>query len=329
MDKTYGPTEGYLLVLSYVSLREFEISLIKFSNKKEVELLEKRSFSSLNELDAVELELPCVLVIQGKKVLDKSLEGKSVKEVFPNLNLSDFLVEINESKVRLIRKQDFQELLDSLAFSDKVVGTVFHSEIIGGEALVKKSLESLKREESQAFDVVRNQNESFRFQSLTKKVGIYAMAIFLFLLLMNVLIFDQFSKQKRVLATSLMQNSSVIEELQVLEEELHVKQEFFNNASWMHSTNFSFYASEIGRTVVAGLALDELSINRKDPKNKNKKEVQFEEGVILIKGHCDKSATLNEWKKSVKDLDWVKDIDVRSFDRDSKDGGNFELIIEC
>lgn len=329
MDKTYCPSEAYVLTISYHTPRECVYELLKYKKKKTIEFEPVERLDSLQTLNEKIIELPVIVVVQGKKVLSKYLEGKNLKDVFPNIDLKDFQVELTESKASLIRNSDLDEILETLSFKDCITALFFDGEIKDSKVELDNYLSQLKAGKKQELEFVRVQNQSEKFKHLTKKVGVFAMAIFLFLLLMNVMIFDQFNKQKRVLSSSIMQNNSVLEQLNTLQSDLDLKQEFFNNTSWMHSTNFSFYVSEIGRTVIKDLTLDELSVNPVSDDSKRKGKLRFKEGEILVKGHCTKSATLNKWKKKVKDLDWVKSVDVRSFERDNKDGGTFQLLIDA
>jgi len=121
-----------------------------------------------------------------------------------------------------------------------------------------------------------------------------------------------------------------ISELDILKTKIEKHQQLVQMTSVNQSTDLSFYADELGKSLSKGLKFLDLNIfprTGKDSDYNQKTLVKYQRNHIRIKGQCDNSLTYNNWIKKLDSLDWIKSVQHLDYKDLSKQLSEFELNI--
>lgn len=162
--------------------------------------------------------------------------------------------------------------------------------------------------------------EEYVQKQVFTKLGWGVLSFFLVLLLANYLVFSHLSKETERLSMATGLQKSQLEQMNRLTKEVGEKEKFFKNEGWMQSSRASFYADRIAETVPESVLLTSLDINPLDQKSSREaRKKLFEDGLIVITGHCKRPIDLNGWIKRLKDFTWAQKVDVENYSYDSGD----------
>lgn len=162
--------------------------------------------------------------------------------------------------------------------------------------------------------------EEYIQKQVFTKLGWGVLCFFLVILMANYLVFSQLSKETERLSMATGLQKSQLEQLNRLKKEVGEKEKFFQNEGWMQSSRASFYADRIAETVPESMLLTSLDINPLDQKSSREaRKKLFEDGLIVITGHCKRPIDLNGWIKRLKDFPWAQKVDVENYAYDSAD----------
>lgn len=153
-------------------------------------------------------------------------------------------------------------------------------------------------------------------------------ALFLALLL-NTLMFFQLDKRLQQQSLSLAVHQEQLALLDTLKSKYQEKQLFLDQNSLASPSITSWYADQIGASVLPGIQLTVLQIfplenNRKGPKTEGPR---FANGIIRLKGISQRSPDLNQWIKVLNAMAWVREVTVLPYAETTDGKGEFELEI--
>ena len=158
--------------------------------------------------------------------------------------------------------------------------------------------------------------------------GVSVLGTFLFVLLANFMFFSSYSDTHAQLEGELFLSKDRIVYLSSLDQDVTSKSVLLKELGLLTPARTSFYADAIGSSVPKTLKLTGVFLNPLKKKVKVGENPVFNSGTIAITGRSNKSTTLNDWIKLLKQMDWVtqvKVIDYQSTGRSSS--GEFELEI--
>ena len=106
---------------------------------------------------------------------------------------------------------------------------------------------------------------------------------------------------------------------------------YFDNVDQLQLTKnaqFANLAEDIGKTVPDNIQLTSLNFNPLKKAVRKKKEIAFNSSVLIIKGVSLKSIYYHEWARTLKQIDWVKKIELVAYDVNREKVGEFIIEIK-
>jgi hypothetical protein len=177
---------------------------------------------------------------------------------------------------------------------------------------------------------VKNNKEEYINKILFSKLSWSVLGFFLFLLMINFVLFADFSSKNNELVEKERKYSSMFSEMENLSKEVKEKESFLSEAGWLQSSAMTFLADRIAASVPASVKLTDLSINPVDErKSKEEKKELFNTGLILLKGECSRPTELNEWLDKIKIIEKINKAKLVNYLFDNKENkGTFSIEIE-
>lgn len=169
--------------------------------------------------------------------------------------------------------------------------------------------------------------ENYKYAFLFKKVGWSMLFITLTLLLLNTVLFIRAGKKAdelQILAGSPEQQK----ELDSLQHVLQYQKIHMQQSGWLGSSKTSFYADRLGSSLEqSGLQITKLSVYPHDERVED--TLKFMYPYVYVEGISKNAYDVNEWKKEIENLPWVKEVKLHNFNfvNDSK-SARFSIHIQ-
>ena len=157
----------------------------------------------------------------------------------------------------------------------------------------------------------------------------FALIVFFFIItITNMLISNSLESTNNELQYQINSKKQYVDELEVLSEELAIKEQFIQNSGVTKASKISYYADQIALSVPNTIRLDELFINPLTKRISKAEDIHFKYNSIKVIGTVDRSIQLNNWIKELKAYEWTNEINIISFiQEDLKTPGEFEISI--
>ena len=180
-------------------------------------------------------------------------------------------------------------------------------------------------------DFLSANREEWEQKLVFKSVLKVGLAIVFTLLLINFLLFSNFSNQNQNLTYQVAINQNNITELGRLKKELKEKNKFLNTIGWNGNAKLAYYGDRLAMDLPKSIKWQELQIFPLDEQilRKDKKRI-FKNNLILVTGMSDGPVMLNNWISKLETYDWVDEIKGQEYKYDSKSRKGefgFEIII--
>ncbi len=161
------------------------------------------------------------------------------------------------------------------------------------------------------------------------KTGITAGLILIFVtLLANFLIFDYYFKKQAKLEQNLRVQSADNEFYYKLKKELQSRIKFIKQQNLSDNTKASFYIDKLASGIPKSILLDKLEYFPLKRKVKENKEIQVYKNTIRLEGESVNKIGFVEWIESMKNITWVKKLDVVDYDRVNNNRMKFNILIK-
>lgn len=134
------------------------------------------------------------------------------------------------------------------------------------------------------------------------------------LLLVNFLLYSYYNSENERLLSKVSQTSASMDGIQQLEKQITVNERLLKELGWNKGIRMAWLADQIGQTIPSSLRLLELGINPLDQteSSRQRKDI-YSPGTIRIKGEASDPAAVNNWIYALKELKWVKQVNLDSF----------------
>jgi hypothetical protein len=183
-----------------------------------------------------------------------------------------------------------------------------------------------------SIDTLQDSKDEFRASVHFKILSIGVLGLFLFVLLLNFVLFSLFTSQNNELSARENTFSGMLKEMEALEKEVAEKQMFLSGAGWLAPSRASYLADRIAATVPVSVRLTEMAVHPVDElKTKTERKTVFDTGKIRLSGNTTKPTILNEWVDELKMIDKIESTKLLQYRYDHKEKvGNFtiELLIK-
>ena len=114
-----------------------------------------------------------------------------------------------------------------------------------------------------------------------------------------------------------------------LNKELTNKKNFLDKSGLLLGSKTSYYTDRLLYDMPEELQLTYLNVYPYMNATQDDSVPKFESKLILIKGICTKSITLNEWMKLMKSKEFVQDVVLDNYNQESKSvNGKFDLVVK-
>ncbi len=161
-------------------------------------------------------------------------------------------------------------------------------------------------------ELIKNRRDEFTYFFLFKRFALIALTFIFSLLLINFMVFSNYSSKISEAGPVLRQNKKSVERISVLSSEINKKETYLSGNNLLYNTRISYYADCIASLVPKEMTLSELLIF--PPKNdiKDKTEVLYEQNKIIIKGKTSPSQ-LDVFVSGLSKENWVEDSDITDY----------------
>ncbi|SNT14091.1 hypothetical protein SAMN05421640_2480 [Ekhidna lutea] len=177
---------------------------------------------------------------------------------------------------------------------------------------------------------IEEQRKEFRFYNLYRKIILFAPTSLFLVLLINFAIFSYFQSANSELTIRHSIQLSEGNEFKKLSNEVSQKEKMLNLSETNYARTITYYADQLGLSIVDGVKLTELEIYPLDQKSlTNNQEYVFLTGKIQVRGLCNEPENLTEWINQLNKLSWIQNISSPKYSWDVLlNKGEFEFEIE-
>jgi Tfp pilus assembly protein PilN len=157
----------------------------------------------------------------------------------------------------------------------------------------------------------------------------WSVLIFFFsLLLANLFVNEHYTEKQNTLNQELGENENKLAQLSSLKEQVNKKAAFIESSGLRQSTKLSWYSDQIALSVPQRIQLTNMELSPLMQKIKEKEQINFNSNVIRLSGVAEQSTILNDWIKTLKNNEWVSDVDINYNRTNTSSPGKFQLKIK-
>jgi hypothetical protein len=170
--------------------------------------------------------------------------------------------------------------------------------------------------------------EEYFYRKKSIVVGVSIVAFFFMVVVSNLLIGQSYEKTHNGLQYQMNSNKQFVEELQLLQKEVKIKEQFIQNSGVARASKIAFYTDQIGISIPESIQLNQLFVNPLAKRVNKAEDISFTYNNINIRGTVTRSIDLNNWMKTLKEYEWVDELHIISFIQDNmKTVGEFEIEV--
>jgi hypothetical protein len=170
--------------------------------------------------------------------------------------------------------------------------------------------------------------EEFLYKNKSSIVGFSIVAFFFIVVMANLLIAGSYEKTHNQLQYQINNKRQFVEELNKLQGDLKIKEQFIQSSGVARASRLSFYTDQIGLSIPESIQLNQLFVNPLAKRINKAEDINFNYNTIKISGTVSRSIELNNWIKLLKKYSWINEINIISFIQDNiKTVGEFEIEV--
>ena len=155
----------------------------------------------------------------------------------------------------------------------------------------------------------------YQYKRIVHQLKFPALGLILAILMLNYFMFESYRKKEILLEGQLNMNAGLITRLDSLESQLKAKEKYIAIIGENRS-HYSLLLDQIAITVPSKIILQRVDINPLVKKVKAGEAVEIDK-EIRIAGLSSTSLVLNEWTKALAKKDWVKDVVVLNYHKNT------------
>ncbi len=177
--------------------------------------------------------------------------------------------------------------------------------------------------------LLEHSSKEFKNKKIYQKLGVAILVFFLGILLMNFFVYSSIQETNANLYSVYNQNEAISQDLEDLKNELEIREQMVDNLGLMTPSRFAFYCDQVSYHLPNRIGLNKLEINPLLRNLEEGEEPLFDYGLIYLSGYTSNSKILNDYIKKLRNLSWVKDINLHDFSQSFElKEANFTLQIE-
>jgi Tfp pilus assembly protein PilN len=177
-------------------------------------------------------------------------------------------------------------------------------------------------------DFLNTALSEFKYRQLVKKFGIFTLIFFLATLFIGHFVLQHYMTLLAEKQSQYTLSQQTITEVNSLKEDTAIKEKILQTSGINHKDYITKYVATIGNTVLEDITITSLTINPMIKKIKKEEKIDFDLNIINIEGESTNDKSFNDWIGSLKNIEWIKKIDIIEYSRESNSIDVFAIQIK-
>lgn len=123
-------------------------------------------------------------------------------------------------------------------------------------------------------------------------------------------------------------SNQTLKQINDLKEERGLKEKILLSSSIIDKNYNAKYISDIGESIPLAISLDYIRLKKPVKKIKPNEKVIYNQNTIEVSGYTTSDGVFNNWVKSLKEVNWIKQIEILKYNEDSKSKNSFLISLE-
>jgi len=174
------------------------------------------------------------------------------------------------------------------------------------------------------YKVLNTDFQQQRFFSQFLKVGLLFILV---TLLINFFIFNHYFNKVSELRQTAQVNESSKNQLITLKEDVDRKEKFITDILKSESSKSSFYTNAIIVSLPEAIRVSKLNFQPLTKLIKAKKPIEYEKGVIYLKGISSLPADISTWISDLEQIEWIEKVVITDYSESNNFLTEFSLNI--
>ncbi len=170
--------------------------------------------------------------------------------------------------------------------------------------------------------------EQYKFKKYFKLYGSVVLIIIVLALFASHFILQKNLKELAEKESLISISNQTLIQLNELKEERVLKEKVLMTSGVIDNNYAVKYFSDIGKSIPMTISLDFIKVKNPVKNIKPNEKVVFNLSAIEIGGYTTNDNSFNNWVKSLKQIDWVKQIEIVKYREDSRSENYFLISIE-
>ncbi len=155
---------------------------------------------------------------------------------------------------------------------------------------------------------VEHQKEEQQYKKVFQKLAWGMLIGTLLVLLGNAVLFMDLFEKNNQAKGAIEHNQQAIAKVEALEAKIKTQDDFLNKMGGnLSRSKTTYYVDNLMGSMPQYIRLNKLSFV---PVVEKKNEIKLEKNILLLEGISENSLYLNNWIKEIKNIDWVKEVDI-------------------
>lgn len=222
-----------------------------------------------------------------------------------------------------------------VSFTKKETATVQKKYTIGSDVIYNHELPlygALVHFFITSKNVEKTQNSNLTIEEVIYKkafnyFGVFMLIAFFTSLLLSYVLIQYYGARNNELNLQNTYSNQSYQKIINLEKQKDEKLNIINKSGTFSNNYLSFYTYEISRSVPHTILLNVLNVFPAGKEIKAEKKINFESNTIRVNGSTYNEDAFNQWLKSIKEKDWVKNLEIISLKKDKNNNTLFEIKI--
>jgi len=174
-------------------------------------------------------------------------------------------------------------------------------------------------------DVLASNIEQQKFKTWSRVAASIAISIILLMLVISHFSLKSNTAELIEKESELAISKQTLNQLDALKKEQLLKEKILKNSGVVNTDYLSIYLSDISRLIPKSIVLDKVVIKPIDRKIKPQEKITFNINQIQIYGFTKEDKAFISWIKDLRQLEWIKKIDISDYEDNAKRQNKFSI----
>jgi Tfp pilus assembly protein PilN len=238
-----------------------------------------------------------------------------------DFSIGDDFFKIKDNKISDIEKTSVKEEENSIFIGDEKLNT----QVLLCFASAFLNLFS-HSEGSSLSDEFNFYKDEYKYRVLFRKTGVGTLVFFLFLLIINYLLFQKTNSTINTLDQKLTYSNSLITEKNRLNQDIMIKEKMVKESGFLNSYYHAYMADRLAYTKPKEINLLTLMIQNPSGRYEENEKCIFHNNTIQISGHVVNSKHINTWIDKIESESWVKEVRMIEYRHETEHNKGYFII---